>query len=567
MKFKKLPYGMSNFADIIEGGYAYVDKSHFIELLEDENNPYQICLRPRRFGKSLFLSVLENYYDLGRKNKFESLFGDLYIGEHSTPEQGKYAILSFNFSGLDTADSRERFKASFLDRIEKSVIAFFDKYKEVFTNAAEESRLIREQKPGVGALDSAYNAAASTGVRIFAIIDEYDHFANNLIAMGKTYTDEIKAGGIIRTFYESLKIGTSSIIRRIFITGVSPMMLCDLSSGFNMATNLSFFDKYNDMFGFTRGEVGWLARETGVDMSLIQVDMESYYNGYMFSDDGLDRVYNPQMVLYLFYQTLMTGKQPKQIIDDNLRTDSERLRRLVEDGNNLETMMCIVKDGGIITNVKESFSIGKLNSNEYFVSLLFYLGLLTKGDTVEGLTYLKIPNYSIKTLFWEYLAVYIQELEENSDHYDELKKTTQEMAFRGNAQPYLDFFSEKVLKHLSNRDLTKFDEKYVKVMLLVNLLASNLYLPKSEDENINGYTDIYLQKHPAGPNIKFEYVFEIKYIKTDAKNRENEKASKLAEAFGQIEKYKKAPRFANRSDIKFFALVFEGKGDYDAKEV
>jgi hypothetical protein len=321
------------------------------------------------------------------------------------------------------------------------------------------------------------------------------------------------------------------------------------------------------MFGFTKNEVELLARETGVDMNLIQVDMESSYNGYMFSDDCCNKVYNSQMVLYLFYQIVMTGKQPKQIIDDNLRTDSERLRRLVEDGNNLETMIRIIKDGSIAANVKESFSLGKLSSGEYFVSLLFYLGMLTKSSAVDGLSYLKIPNYSIKTLYWEYLAVYVQELEENSVHYDELKKNTQEMAFRGNIKPYLDFFSEKVLKHLSNRDLTKFDEKYVKVMLLVNLLASSLYLPKSEDENINGYTDIYLQKHPARPDIKFEYVFEIKYIKKDAENKAIEKNSKFADALGQIEKYKKDPRFANRDDVKFFALVFEGKGDYEMKDV
>jgi hypothetical protein len=273
MKFKKLPYGQSNFANLIERGYAYVDKTRFVEILENEANTYQFLLRPRRFGKSLFLSVLENYYDLGRKDKFESLFGDLYIGRHPTPEQGTYAILSFNFSGLDTASSQAEFKASFLNRIETNVIEFFQRYKDIFTGAAEESQRINEQKPGIGAVDIAYNAARAAKVNIFAIIDEYDHFANNLIAMGKTYTDEVKAGGIIRSFYEVLKIGTSSVVWRIFITGVSPMMLCDLSSGFNMSTNLSLFDKYNNMFGFTRDEVERLAYETGVDMGLIQVDM------------------------------------------------------------------------------------------------------------------------------------------------------------------------------------------------------------------------------------------------------------------------------------------------------
>jgi hypothetical protein len=165
------------------------------------------------------------------------------------------------------------------------------------------------------------------------------------------------------------------------------------------------------------------------------------------------------------------------------------------------------------------------------------------------------------------VAAYIQKVEENSAYYDELQKTAQEMAFRGNAKPYLDFFSEKVLKHLSNRDLTKFDEKYIKIMMLATLFLSQLYLPKSEDENINGYTDIYLQKHPARPDISFEYVFEIKYIKKDAEDKKNERDSKFADALGQIEKYKKDPRFTNRQDVKFFTIIFEGKGDYEAKEI
>jgi hypothetical protein len=364
----------------------------------------------------------------------------------------------------------------------------------------------------------------SADVKIFVIIDEYDHFANNLIAMGKTYNDEVTAGGIIRAFYEALKIGTSSVVRRMFITGVSPMMLFDLSSGFNMSTNLSLDAEYNEMFGFTRDEVEWLAQETGVDTGLIQVDMESYYNGYMFNNRGRDKVYNSQMVLYLFHQILKL-KDPPQIIDNNLRTDSRRLRRFVDDENNLETMIRIIQNGGIhVSRVVDMFPLDRLNSTDFFSSFLFYLGMLTHGGTFEGQIYLKIPNYSIKTLYWEYLAFHIQNLEKGTLSCDELANTIREMAFRGNVKPFLDHFVGNVLNRLSNRDLVKFDEKYIKVMLLVNLFMSSLYLPISEDENINGYTDIYLQKHPAVGDIKFEYIFEIKYIKKETEDKEKERA-------------------------------------------
>jgi hypothetical protein len=288
--------------------------------------------------------------------------------------------------------------------------------------------------------------------------------------------------------------------------------------------------------------------------------MEAYYNGYMFNEYGKNKVYNSQMILFLFNQILRFGEQPGQIIDTNLQTDYERLRRLAENENNREILLQIIQDGGIYGNIIEKFSLDKLESEEYFVSLLFYLGMLTNGGMKMGETWLKIPNYSIKTLYWEYIISHVQHLEKEMVSTRKLADTIREMAYDGNIKPYLDFFTENFLKRLSNRDLQKFDEKYIKVMMLSTLFISRLYLPVSEDENINGYTYIYLQKHPAIKDIKYEYVFEIKYAKTGATDEEI--SAKFAEADIQIEKYKKDVRFADRDDIKFVAVVFKGKGDY-----
>ena len=545
---KKIPYGQSNFADLIESGYAYVDKTRYIELLEKENNRYQFLIRPRRFGKSLFLTMLENYYDINRKDKFNSLFGNLYIGKKPTPEQGSYAVLHFDFSGLNT-DSHEEFKVSFSGRIQETVRAFLEKYK-----------ITMPTTDCSGALDIAYNAINSSQAKIFVVIDEYDHFANNLIAMGQSYKDETKAGGIVRSFYELLKIGTKSSVKRIFITGISPMMINDLTSGFNISTDYSLFPKYNEMFGFTSEEVEWLMKETGIDKNLIKVDMESYYNGYMFNKNAKSKVYNSQMVLYVLNQVQMLNEQPENIADTNLQTDYERLRRLAEDENNRGKLLEIAKDGGTFGEIIEKFSLEKLNSSEYFVSLLFYLGMLTNGGVIKGRNWLKIPNYSVKTLYWEYTVSYIQDLEKRKINTDELSRAISGMAYDGDYKTYLNFFTENFLKRLSNRDLLKFDEKYIKVMLLSTLFMSRLYLPVSEDENINGYTDIYLQKNPAIKDIKFEYIFEVKYVKTDASDDDIEMA--FNSALDQIEKYKKDLRFINRNDLKFIAIIFKGKGDY-----
>jgi hypothetical protein len=472
--------------------------------------------------------------------------------------------MKFNFSGLNTG-SHEEFKQSFLNRIEQCVNMFLGNYRDIFADAESFSKAILEQKPGIGALDFAYRAASNANIPIFVIIDEYDHFANNLIAMGEKYSEDVKRGGIVRTFYEQLKGGTDSVVRRIFITGISPMLVNDLTSGFNMASDLSLFPKYNEMLGFTREEVEQIMLEAGVDKNLIKIDMEAYYNGYKFHEDAEDKVYNPQMILYLFYQIQQLGKQPQEVVDTNMQTDYSRLRRLAENENNRGKLLQIIKDGGVFGKVVRSFTIENLNSEEYFVSLMFYLGMLTNGGQIRGENWLKIPNYSIKTLYWEYAVSYAQDFENKQISTIDLTEVMSKMAFDGDFKSYLDFFTENFLKRLSNRDLMNFDEKYIKVMLLSSLFASRFYLPVSEAENLNGYTDIYLQKHPFIKDMKFEYIFEIKYLKSGA--TASEKEAKLAEASAQLEKYKKDERYAGRDDMKFIAIVFEGKGDYVAREL
>ena len=395
---KKLPYGQSNFEELIRRNYAYVDKTRYIEMLENENNTYQFFIRPRRFGKSLFLSVLENYYGIGKP---DDIFDNLYIGKNPTPEKNKYAILKVNFSNLDTTNY-EDFKKSFIHKVQEAVFSYFNRYSSYFQNVQEIIHNIYNTKPGLGILNILYNFSEKAGLPLFVIIDEYDHFANNLIAMGKSYMDEIRAGSIVRSFFEILKTGTNSIVKRIFITGINPMMLNDLTSGFNIATDYSIFPRYNEMMGFTSDEVEWLIQETGVDKTLINVDMEKYYNGYLFNDESINTVYNPQMVMFLFNQIEQLGKQPKQIIDGNLQTDYNRIKKLAESPNNRDKLFKIANEGGVYSNIIEKFSIEQIEDESYFISFLFYMGLLTIDKSNP--LFLKIPNYSIKTLFWQYLV-------------------------------------------------------------------------------------------------------------------------------------------------------------------
>ena len=570
-KLKRLPYGIANFGKVITESYAYVDKTRFVELLENESNSNQFFIRPRKFGKSLFYSMLYHYYDVNRAADFEKLFGSLYIGKHPTPRHNSYAVMQFNFSGLDTANE-DGFRASFSGNIREAVRVFISSYQAYFAEADALIRRIDEGSHGVGALQMAYGAAKLAGIKIFVLVDEYDHFANDLIAMGKNlggkiYKNMVTANGLVRDFYETLKIGTSEVVDRIFITGISPVMLNDLTSGFNIADNFTLELSYNEMMGFTQQEVDALMLETGVDPACINVDMEMYYNGYLFHKDGENRVYNPAMILYFFNQILKYGKPPKNIIDENLKTDYGRLQRLVQNENNRTKLLKIIKEKGIVSDILEQFSIDRMYDDEYFVSLLVYMGMLTIDKFEEGCLHLKIPNYSIQTLYWEYIdRITLSTNEAVVVDLAEQKASLRELAYRGSPHPYIAYVSNNIFRRLSNRDLISFDEKYIKIMLLNGLFQSKLYVPVSEREVEGGYVDIYLQRSPLLPDVKYEWVWEVKYVKKGEKSKAALQSAKK-EAFTQIDRYRKANYFSARTDVRYAAIIFVGKEKYEIHEL
>jgi hypothetical protein len=251
----KLPYGISNFEALITEGYVYIDKTRFIELFEHESNPYQLFIRPRKFGKSLFFTMLFSYYDMNYADKFETLFKGLYIGEHPTPKHNHFTMLNFDFSGLNT-NRAEKFEASFYNRIRDRLVDFVETYRHLFRNSDK----------------------------------------------------LLEANGLVRDFYEKLKADTKSVVSRIFLTGISPMTINDLTSGFNIADNLTLEERYNEMLGFMQKEVDALIDISGMDRALITIDIARYYNGYLFSEDAETRVYNPNMALYFLRQIFMTKR-------------------------------------------------------------------------------------------------------------------------------------------------------------------------------------------------------------------------------------------------------------------
>ena len=562
---KKLPYGNSNFESIRMDNYAYIDKTQFIELLENEINRYQFFIRPRKFGKSLFLSMLSFYYDLNTADKFQPLFGNLYIGRHPTPEKNSFVILKFNFSGINTGSEKD-FLTSFSQIVQYWVNSSIESYRNIFENPDELLRETKELNPGIQSLLILYKAARKANRQIFVIIDEYDHFANDLIAMGNrlgedVYRRMVRANGIVRDFYETVKIGTSDVVKRIFITGISPVMLDDLTSGFNIASNLSLKLLYNEMMGFTQVEVNELMKKTGVNPDLINVDVKAYYNGYLFHEDGENRIYNPSMMLYFFNELLTDKKAPKYLLDENLKTDYGRLQRLATNEKNRQKLIEITKEGGVVAEIIPKFSIDRLEDDEYFVSLLFYMGLLTIKEPYFGMVQLMIPNYSIQTIYWDYIRLLMQDSSlETSMDVHHLNKAIIAMAMDGDAFAYIDYVSKNAFAKLSDRDLRHFDEKYIQILLLSYLFQNRIYIPMSEYEAVPGFADIFLQRNPEFPQVKYEWLFEIKYLKVSEADK---LPQKMEEAKTQLEKYQHAFRLAGRPGLYGASIVFVGKDRFE----
>ena len=557
----KLPYGISDFKSLREQGYLYVDKTPYIEKLESFNSKYLFFIRPRRFGKSLFLSTLQHYYDRNEKDNFAALFGDLHIGRQPTRLQNSYCVLELDFSGLNTG-SRQELLASFNLKLKDSVCAFIDKYAEFFEVPFSLKEELNRRNDAGAILNLIIHELQKTGQKMYLIIDEYDHFANDIIAMGdgQFYKDVVRAAGFVRDFYEAVKIGTKSVIDRIFITGVSPIMLDDLTSGFNISTNLTMNVLVNEMLGFTESEVGVIIEQAGIDMNreALMDDLRKSYNGYLFNEEGRSRVYNPDMILYFFNEWQMRGKYPRKLIDENVKTDYGRIRRLITNESSREMLDEIIHNEQITADIVPKFSFDRMYDEQYFVSLLFYMGLLTIDRAEKTRLLLKIPNFVIKVIFWEHIEQELRREYRIQPNLEEMRKSIEQMAFEGTITPFIQYVSEEVLKPLSNRDLQRFSEKHIKVILFAYLTGSRAYRPCSERETENGYIDIFLEKDPRIPDIQYEWIIELKYLK---KSDADKLAETKTEGLAQLKRYAESRGLANRSDVKQALVIFIGKGE------
>ncbi|MDF2884249.1 MAG: putative AAA-ATPase [Clostridiaceae bacterium] len=557
---KRIPYGISNFEVLRNKGYLYVDKTNYIEIL-DNYAPYQFFIRPRRFGKSLFISMIENYYDINKKDKFEGLFSDLYIGKYPTEERNKFLVWKISFAGIDAGHGEEELRKSFNTKVLLAARKFISRYSNFLGNISMPNEIDSAEL----VVQYISLLASQIDKEIFLLIDEYDNFANELITGGKknTYESILHGEGFVKVFYKAVKDATMDNINRIFMTGVSPIMLDDLTSGFNITRNYTLDENLNAMMGFAKEELLSVINEVEIkDVDLknkLCEDMTTYYNGYKFNEYG-DSVFNPDMSMYFLDNYLSYNRYPKEMIDNNVKTDYGKVNQLAYNFNDKEALEEIMTTGETSTMLVDRFNIHTMYSvTENFKSLLFYLGMLTIKEEGPLGTVLKIPNHVIKTIYWEQ---YFQKINEDYNiQVRDVRIAVNEMRMNGNIEPFIEFL-RRILEDLSNRDLIQMDEKHVKMMVLTLLGVDSTYFVQSEVENNKGYVDILLKRKIQFKDVtKFQYLIELKYVKESERNT-IEKVKE--EGLKQLKKYEESNFIRNEfegDDLKKRLVIVVGKKD------
>ena len=550
MPAKSIPYGVADYNLLIRDECAYVDKTMYIHSLEQAGY-YHIFLRPRRFGKSLFASMLGYYYDIAEKDNFEFLFSNTHIGQNPTTRKNTYYVLKFDFSDIETG-LPEIMLESFIQNIHDTLFAFCDKYQLDIT--------LEKGNPAMQLSHFFAQFQAICGGKIYVIIDEYDKFANELLGSNpKTFKDTKSGGGFVRTWYAGLKRASGTIIERIFITGVSPITLDSLTSGFNISKNLSMRGGLNEMMGFTKDEVEQLITETipaepPIDL---MATLTEYYNGYCFSKRGRERVFNSDMVLYYLDYYHQEHEPPETLLDHNVVSDYGKLEELIlfeTPKQNLKTLEEIILSGYTTANALDTFTLGQKFEEEHFKSLLFHLGLLTiKEAAPEGIR-LQIPNEVMKGLYLKFLKSIITEEMKHALKKDRIEEAMCQLGSENSCEKLI-ILVEDLLRSLFNRDSIGFDEKHIKLVMFIYAEMSEWYTLKSEYEVLKKYADLVFIPQDNKPELDIQ-MFEFKYIKK-SDEFEEKIAAALAQAEEQLREYSSAKEFLDKK-ITCWAVVFVG---------
>ena len=574
---KQVPYGVADFATVIEQNLYYVDKTMFIPELEKQPRNL-FFIRPRRFGKSIFLSMLYSYYDCTQSHKFQSLFGNLWIGQHPTPLQGKYQVLFLDFSQI--TGNIDKLETKFNSYLSINLDAFVRQYSEYYQAEMEE---ILAQEDFEEKMELIFKAAKAHQYHLYLIIDEYDNFTNVILnERGENVYHAIThADGFYRDVFKKFK----GNFERIFMMGVSPVTLDDVTSGFNIGWNISIKPEFDEMLGFSTTDVvemftyykkhGSIPVDSDIDA--IVNDMKPWYDNYCFAEEALKkktRMFNCDMVLYYLRNYMDNGCSPRQMIDPNTRTDYGKMKKLLQfdklDGERKGIIRKIAEEEQIVTQLYESFSAYQIPKAEIFPSLLFYYGMLTIKGTRGSKLILGIPNNNVRKQYYGYL-----EEEYQAKAYVDVNQLTDyyyDMAYDGKWKEGLRFMADAYAKVSSVRDGIEA-ERNLQGFFMAYLNLNDYYITAPELELNHGYCDFFLLPDLTHYASQHSYILELKVLSkkdfsaiVEGEFTEDGKPMTKAEkqwreAVEQIHRYAEAPRVeALRQGTKLHLIIMQFEG-------
>ena len=573
-------YAQADFKTLITDGKLYVDRTAFIETMENQSNTNLILVRPRRFGKSLWISILQYYYGVEHKALFDTLFGHLAIGQKPTPSRNSYLILRFQFSGIDVeteSATYQGFRRNILTGILDCMTAYSDYFSE-------------EDRDEIKAIDIPANIlqmffslykANKVPYPIYILIDEYDQFANELVGLDTDRFMAIFGGsGYVRKYYEIIKnAANEGIVKRFFATGVSPLTVDAMTSGFNISSSLNVELEFSDLMGFKTDEVIDILRKVGAkeeNIPTIIADLKDWYDGYLFHEEATERLYNSDMIMYFASHYEKRQLYPSRMLDANIATDYKKVKKVFTIQQREAEFTPILKEltseGILSAKITDFFNLEDDLTDEDIISLLYYMGWISIVDVKEGLHRFKIPNRVITELYYDYFVNIVERETGLNRKVSLIRKALTELSSNNNPHPFLEIIRVLIEKDLSLRDAPSFDEKHLKMLLIPYLSLSATHYVVSEPEWEKLYPDIVLFKRP-NVETRYTFIIELKYIKMSDENKQDKETKERYvekvenEARLQLQKYIATENARRIPNLKAWLLILVGRTWHLVEEI
>ena len=525
----KFPYGVCDFHKIVSDGYFYVDRTDRIRLIEEAGSQL-LFLRPRRFGKSLLLSTLENYYDVASADEFETLFGHLSIGQNPTPRHNQYFVLKWDFSAVSPLGEVREIQRAMYNHINGCIEQFVVRYRDLL-----DYEIVLDETDALRSFQSLLAAIRRTPYRLYLLIDEYDNFANEVMmgsreVSASRYKSLLYGEGALKTVFKAVKAASAGQgLDRVFITGVSPVVLSDITSGYNVAENIYLRSDFNDLCGFHEYEIADTLTQIVGDCGMpaqrateAMMMMRAFYDGYRFSHKADRFVYNPTLALYFLNAFQRECEYPRQMLDSNLAMDRGKIAYIAQLPNGGQLILDALNEERpmSIQRLTDRFGVedmlAAVKDEAFMASLLYYFGVLTFGGRAAlGKLVLRIPNLVVRQMYVER----IRELLLPDSGTDELLRMAEMFYTSGDLQPVCDFVEQRYFKVFDNWDYRWANELTIKTAFLTLLFNDLFYVMDSEPALDRDYADLVMIVRPDMRQYALlDILIEFKYVSlVDAK--------------------------------------------------